>query len=544
MRGQISWIDLAIVLVAFALRLAELGLKPPHFDEGVNGYWVDQMTKDGFYHYDPGFFHGPLHFYILFFFQTLLGRHLWALRLSTVLFSTACVILALAYRTLLNRNACRIAAAAMAVSPGLVFYGRYAIHESEQVFFLMLALWSGAMWLRGDDAAATVGRRPRLHFWLAALSLTGMVLTKETYAVHFAACALAFPTLWFIERRLPSAPCSYVQPRWPLYAEDGINAACVSAACIFFFYSGGFLDPTSLPGLWQALAKWQTIGMANKTGHEKPPYYWLDLLRTYEWPALLGLALALWVVWSRRDRFGRYLGIYGWGAFVAYSIIHYKTPWCVISIMWPFYFCFGLVVVWLVEGRSWPWRLPAGLVTAGLLGASLYSCVILNYRRYADEENEKYVYVQTSLDIRRLLDPLAWLVARNPVYYHTPGHVLISIEESHPLPWLLGDFTHVDYLDPKTAPVQMDGAFLVVDDSIVSDTEERLTDRYFRESFLLRQSSDQSVTVYLNAKLFAPYFPGREPEFIPQPLDLQLPASLTSPSAPDKPAVLPSVPAP
>src|ERR1700761_7950524 len=80
-----------ILLVALVFRLLWLGMKPPHFDEGVNGWFIDQMTIHGFYHYDPTNFHGPLHFYILFLAQTLLGRHIWALRLPLVLASTAAV---------------------------------------------------------------------------------------------------------------------------------------------------------------------------------------------------------------------------------------------------------------------------------------------------------------------------------------------------------------------------------------------------------------------------------------------------------------------
>ena len=41
------WIPWAIVGVALILRVLWLGMKPPHFDEGVNGWFVDQMTKQG-----------------------------------------------------------------------------------------------------------------------------------------------------------------------------------------------------------------------------------------------------------------------------------------------------------------------------------------------------------------------------------------------------------------------------------------------------------------------------------------------------------------
>ena len=90
------WIDAMIVLLAFALRIAWLEIRSPHFDEGVNGWFVDQMTRTGYFHYDPGNFHGPLHFYALFVSLTLLGREVWALRLPVVIVSTLGVVAMLA----------------------------------------------------------------------------------------------------------------------------------------------------------------------------------------------------------------------------------------------------------------------------------------------------------------------------------------------------------------------------------------------------------------------------------------------------------------
>ncbi len=60
----------------------------------------------------------------------------------------------------------------------------------------------------------------------------------------------------------------------------------------------------------------------------------------YEWPALLGLVLCFAYIFPSDARL-RYLAIYGCGVLLAYSLIPYKTPWCIISILWPFYFLFG-----------------------------------------------------------------------------------------------------------------------------------------------------------------------------------------------------------
>src|ERR1043166_6415596 len=69
-----DWIPWAILGLAVFLRFFLLAMKPPHFDEGIKGWVVDQVVKNGFYRYDPTNYHGPLHFYVLLIFECLFGR--------------------------------------------------------------------------------------------------------------------------------------------------------------------------------------------------------------------------------------------------------------------------------------------------------------------------------------------------------------------------------------------------------------------------------------------------------------------------------------
>jgi hypothetical protein len=62
---EADWAPWLILGLAVFLRFFLLGIKPPHFDEGINGWFVDQMMRNGFYRYDPTNYHGPLHFYVL-----------------------------------------------------------------------------------------------------------------------------------------------------------------------------------------------------------------------------------------------------------------------------------------------------------------------------------------------------------------------------------------------------------------------------------------------------------------------------------------------
>src|SRR2546430_16878085 len=223
--AETDWVVWLILGLAVFLRFFLLGIKPPHFDEGINGWFVDQVVKNGFYRYDPTNYHGPLHFYVLLLSQSLFGRNLWAIRLPVVLVSIVCVWLIFKFEPFVGRNASRIAALAMAISPGFVFYGRYAIHEVWlQLFSTMFILGLLGLWKFG-----------RLNYlWYAGMGSAGMILTKETYACHLACAILAIPALAvsYALSRVPDAKPAKQTWTWiDLAMVVGVGAA----AGIFFF---------------------------------------------------------------------------------------------------------------------------------------------------------------------------------------------------------------------------------------------------------------------------------------------------------------------
>src|ERR1051326_2313485 len=99
-----GWAPWLILGLAVFLRFFLLGIKPPHFDEGINGWFVDQVMHNAFYRYDPTNYHGPLHFYVLQLSESLLGRNVGPRRLPFVLGSIVCVLLMLKFEPLVGRN--------------------------------------------------------------------------------------------------------------------------------------------------------------------------------------------------------------------------------------------------------------------------------------------------------------------------------------------------------------------------------------------------------------------------------------------------------
>src|SRR5436309_479302 len=203
--------------------------------------------------------------------------------------------------------------------------------------FLLLGLWKFG----------------RLNYlWCAGMGLAGMILTKETYAIHLACAILAIPTLAvsYAVSRVPDAKPAKQTWTWI----DLAMVLGVGAAAIIFFYSGTFFNWNGVRGLYQAFKAWTETGAAGH-GHEKAWDYWLKLMGPtweirrsdflgYELPMLAGLILCLFCQ-KFKNLSLRYLAIYGVGTLVAYSYVKYKTPWCVISFGWPLLFIFGGAVL-------------------------------------------------------------------------------------------------------------------------------------------------------------------------------------------------------
>ncbi|MGA3172671.1 MAG: flippase activity-associated protein Agl23 [Chthoniobacteraceae bacterium] len=527
-----DWPVALIVAVAAVARLARLSMKPPHFDEGVNGWFVDQMMQHGYYHYDPTNYHGPFHFYVLFLAQALLGRHIWALRLPLTLLSLAAVIFTLRFDRFIGRKAALWAAAAMAVSPGCVFYGRYAIHEYWLVFALMLCAWGLAgLWKFGEPK----------YLWALWVGLTLAVLTKETYIIHFGCAILAIACAWLLGRISPAAETGPTGPTAPqkwTWRQMALGAL-LFVGLIIFFYSGTFMDWKGLKGLYLTFSAWAKTGSTGN-GHEKAWYYWLKLFGLYEWPSCIGLLVALLCMLPRTPRFIRALSIYACGALAAYSIIHYKTPWCIVSLTWPFLLLFGYGVDLATQKFGKYAAAIANVIAATVLAVNLCDMVRLNYRRYTDAR-EPYVYVQTFNDVNKLMKPLDALIARNPANYQLIGNIVL--DSYHPLPWLLGDFPNIGYYNDDDTPTTMDADFLIVEESRIDEVEAGLHDRYFTEDFTLRDAQDPSM-LFFSVKKFRSLFPGRKPGFVPKPAPKPSPTipplpSHSPPSSPSSPSPSP-----
>ena len=524
--GRGVLLEAAIILLAVLLRLFMLDLKPAHFDEGINGWFVDQIRATGLYHYDPENYHGPLYFYALFVFLSLLGRNLWALRLPAVLASIVSIWMTLRFGRFFGSTAARLGALALAVSPAAVFYGRYAIHESWFVASLMitalglLGLWKDG---RSRDLAIT------------ATGVTLLLLLKETAVIHLVCFALAAVCLELWQRIVPSrSAMPLAKQEWS--SRDLLKCYAALVLTLVFFYSGTFMNWHGVIDFFKAYIKWFQTGTA-AGGHVKTDYqighftflnwYWLALIARYEWPTLVGLLYVLRLAWPAPAQ-QRYLAIYGLGVLIAYSIVPYKTPWCIISILWPFLLLFGCAVEELWQKNRF--RQVAVLIAAVLLGASLLVTLRLNFRHYVDP-SEPYVYVQTMPEISVVTEPVLGLASQDSRNHAMSGQ--IALESYYPLPWIFGDFTRIGYYSKEDMPAILDGDFIVALTAQQKVIEGRLHEPYLRRRFHFRDSMEE-CTIWFRETLFAPWFSrnghGKPERVVPSAAKLSHATSTPSPS--------------
>jgi uncharacterized protein (TIGR03663 family) len=447
---------LFVGLGALAFRLPRLGERPMHADEAVQAARFRELWLRGRYEYDPHEYHGPTLSYATLPAAWLRGPQNFAettedmYRMVPVAFGVGLVLLAVLFVDAVGKPAAVCAGVLTAISPAMVFYSRYYIHETLFVFFTTAAIASGWRYCRSG----------RLAWCLAAgVSVGLMQATKETSVLPLAAMAgaLLAAVAWQRAARSPSDAGNRRIPRWHLAL--GLMAAVLVAAVLlssFFRNPRGPLDGilTYLPWLGRA---------AGRSPHVHPWYFYLQILFAWRraggpwWSEGLVLFLAaaaslaaLLPVAARllpgaNPFFARWTVAYTVLLSGLYAAIPYKTPWCLLGFLQPMMLLGGLGAVTLVRvtphGPLKAVLVAALTVAAGQLGWQAYRA---SYVMAADPRNP-YVYVHTLPDILRLAGDARQVAQASPEGDRVPLKVIWQDGFYWPLPWYLRGFERVEY---------------------------------------------------------------------------------------------------
>ena len=589
----------SILAVALALRLAWPELRPMHHDEGVNGHFLLNLMRSGAFRYDPSNYHGPTLYYFTLPLASAAEKFgalsTWVVRLVPVVFGMATVWLGLSLRRYVGAVGALAAGALMAVSPGLVFFSRYFIHEMMFVFFtlgivvaalrfnemvvgreradgdnnsaalgagnpaafgagivaaaaVLLGVWVWACYGRPDfkiTAPLTVlcflallallwlleGARS-IYLALGAVSAGLLFATKETafisVGVLLIACATTALWMWLVgragwgrapepkkkkkgrERRPARAVETPESPATGLLERlgGGPRAAILLAAAVgiflfvnYLYYSSFYTNDKGPAAALEAYVIWKKTGGSGFHGYGWHKYVqWLvggvsgAQYRQWlsgegdrpEWefgeeaPLVLLAALgALLALWKTRRAFPLFAAQWGFGLLAAYSIIAYKTPWLVLSMLVPFALAGGYAIDQLYRRRGSLWRFGTLALLAGCLAVMLVQTYRVNFVHY-DDDRYPYVYAHTRrsfLDLIAEAERIAERVGGAEGKQKASFNIAVENQEYWPLPWYLRDWKRIGYVGRVT---ETNDDMVLIKDSQAAGLEATLGDRYRR----------------------------------------------------------------
>ncbi len=439
----------AILFVAggsLLFRLPALTKRPMHADEAVQAARFEQLWLGSGYRYDPDEFHGPTLSYATLPAVWLSRPASFAetsestFRVVPVFFGSALILALILLGDGLGKASAVVAAVFFAISPAMVFYSRYYIHEMLLVFFSCATL----------AAAWRYARTGQVAWCLAAGAGLGLMqATKETAILSYAAAGLATLAVVLHNRRshTPAETRFYFRPVHLL-------AGCTVAVIVTVLLQSSFGDNPRGPwdGILTYLPWLQRAGGASP--HIHPWYFYLHRLTAWQvsdgpwWSESLILFLAIIAAataWARPQALPneacpslvRWLSVFAIALVVIYSGISYKTPWCLLQFLWSLILLagVGVTILWQ-QGRTWWSRLGLTLTMLVLSGHLGWQAYRASFVLPADPRNP-YVYAQSLDDVQRLARDVDQLAAAQTDGRPLRATVLWKDPYYWPLPWYL-----------------------------------------------------------------------------------------------------------
>ncbi|PWU16106.1 MAG: hypothetical protein C5B50_14100 [Verrucomicrobia bacterium] len=504
-------------VIGLWLRCQHLGLRPMHNDEAVNAIKFRELWENGSWKYDPQEYHGPSLAYSTLVlswitrapaFEQFTERRLRAVAL---VYGLGLILLLPLVADGLGRRGMVWAGLLTAVSPAMVFYSDYYIHEMLLVFFTFLAL--GAAWRYW---------RTRKIGWAltAGLGLGLMDATKETFLLSLCAAGIALVLNQAWNRFLDASALPVKPPRlslWHLAA-----AAGVWAVIWLLFYSSFCTNWAGLADSFKTYLPWfRRAGGASPHLHSWK-FYLHRLLLFHPapgpiWSEALIFALAIFGAASGFIRkmlgrasasFVRFLAIYSFALMAGYSLLAYKTPWCALSFWHGMILQAGVgaavlhrkaalatllppVILGIAAKRVVRFAVPI-LLLAG--AANLGWQAALATGTFAADQRNPYVYAQTTPEVEKAADEIEALANASPKGHDLAIKVIGCDGDYWPLPWYLRRFKNVGYWDSMPSEPYAD--VMLVCSKLQAALDEKKT-HLMRHEFALRPSAMMEFYVEL-----------------------------------------------
>lgn len=444
---------LLIAAIAAAFRLPKLAQRPLHGDEAIHADKCGTILEKGVYVYDPFEYHGPTLNYFTLIPAWLQGQKTYqqidefTIRIVPVAFGVLLVFSLLFIGDGLGWPAAIVAAILTAVSHAMVFYSRYYIQEILLVYFTFGVIICGWRYAKSKRVGWIL---------MAGIFLGLMHATKETFIIAVASMTLALGLTRILRGGDDNCNCKvFKKINWK-HLIVGLLAATVVSTMLF---SSLMKNPR---GIIDSVLTYKTY--LNRAGHNQfhlqPWYYYLQMLTWTKiapgpaWTeafilvfAAVGFVAAMFKRGVKGVDFDliRFIAFYTIIMTVVYSIIQYKTPWCLLGFFHGMILLAGVGVVALVQAVPRNWQKTAVVIILahgiGHLGWQAY----MGAFKYYDDHANPYVYSHPGRDVFKVVKYVEQMAALHDDGKKMYVEVICPGGDYWPLPWYLRSFENVGY---------------------------------------------------------------------------------------------------
>ena len=451
----------AIFIVALVLRLLHLSERPFHNDEGVNYFFLTNITEKGYYPYSHENYHGPTFFYWSYLWFSLIGDSEVGIRFSAVLSGLLTLPLLLFLKRSERPWRVLLMMAGIALLPSHVYYSRYAIHET---LFVLSSLGVGLC------AYRWLTHRENWVWYPLGIFAAIHCATKETFIISY--FCLFFPVVLLAFADGIGKVFLDLKRQW----SDVAVALVIFVFFVIGFFSGGFRWWEGVHEMVLAVPQW--IGRnKSDTGHFKPfIYYTKVILLTEPWilgagvlplfilPFAIGRKTAFFSANGEGYRLPIFLSLWTFICFLVYSFLNYKTPWLIINISVPAALA---TIAWLTSFQSRRVITGVAIILVLCAGESAWGIWQYSFKKSYGDGNP-YSYVHTCAGMLELTSDVDHYLLNSP-----KSRILVGAAQYWPLPYYLRN--HADrlmYLNPvKHEEYENEYDVLILDRSVEWDPQ-------------------------------------------------------------------------
>ena len=443
-----------------------------HPDEANQAIITGTLLETGRYTYQPDDHHGPTLYYAAAAIQKFAGRSSCAeldgtLLRSTSLISAIGAILLIFFgirRFTKSFLAAFLGIFFLALSPIFIFFATDFIQEMIFAATLAFMFFSASRYISWRD-----GERLKRGSWAIFFGIgTGLAFaTKETCILSFASAALSLTAIILIYKQ-----------KLDLTLKEKINSSIFAIFSFFLtailLYSSFGADMTGVynafikaPSMYFQRAQGSALSEgANYHVHEwwwylkllffpdmgnfkifesLPPAKAFSRIFTFGWrfsllPLIFAISLGFSNGKSRISKIFLFTTLYSFILLLIYSLIPYKTPWCMLTVVEGMAISAALGTWIFLSSNKNKWVKVAAFSIIFALSLFINIRGIIFINKYPDVKTIPYNYAHASYDVQDLAEKtISSLKASNNDFEYAA--IILPREDTWPLPWYLRKYS-------------------------------------------------------------------------------------------------------